>query len=206
MAILQPSNIGFAIGFVVYVAVRGRFAARTKSNEAMDRRVGLQEKILLPFVICTSLLFPLIYLLTPLFSFADYELPVWAHSCGVVLMVVGLWLFWRSHADLGLNWSPTLETRKGHEIVKHGVYRRIRHPMYSGIFLFSIAQGLLLNNWLAGWAVVFAFAVMYFLRTPKEEEMMIDQFGSAYTEYMAETGRLFPRMRQSASKDSKPAD
>ena len=134
MAILQPWNIVFAIEFLVYVSTRGRFAARAKSNESLDRRVGLQEKILLPFVISTSLLFPLIYLLTPLFSFADYELPAWVHSCGVVLMIVGLWLFWRSHDDLGLNWSPTLETRQGHEIIKHGVYRRIRHPMYSAIW------------------------------------------------------------------------
>lgn len=203
MTILQPWNIVFAIGFVVYVATRGRFAARTKNNESTDRRVGLQEKILLPFVISTSLLFPIIYLFTPLFSFADYELPVWAHTCGVVLMAGGLWIFWRSHADLGLNWSPTLETRKGHEIVKHGVYRRIRHPMYSGIWLFSIAQGLLLNNWLAGWSVVLSFSIMYFLRTPREEAMMIDHFGSDYTDYMAETDRLFPRIRRSSSEESK---
>lgn len=206
MAILQPKTIVFAAGFVVYVTTRGRFAADTKSNESMDRRVGLQEKILLPVVISTSLLFPLIYLLTPLFSFANYELPVWAHSCGVVLMIVGLWLFWHSHADLGLNWSPTLATRKGHEIVKHGVYRRVRHPMYSGIFLFSIAQGLLLDNWLAGWAVVVAFAVMYFLRTPQEEQMMIDHFGTDYSVYMSETGRLFPRLRQSTPEEARPSD
>lgn len=205
MAILQPWNIVFTIGFVVYVATRGRFAARTKGNESMDRRVGLQEKTLLPFVICTSLLFPIIYLFTPLFSFADYELSNAVHACGLVMMIVGLWLFWRSHVDLGLNWSPTLETRKGHEIIKHGVYRRIRHPMYSAIWLFSIAQGLILNNWLAGWAVVFAFAIMYFLRTPNEEEMMIDHFGSAYKDYMAETGRLFPRLRRSTASESKPA-
>lgn len=205
MAILQPWNIVFAIGFVVYVATRGKFAARTKGNESMDRRVGLREKMLLPVVICTSLLFPIIYLFTPLFSFADYELSNWVHSSGLVIMIVGLLLFWRSHVDLGLNWSPTLETRQGHEIIKHGVYCRIRHPMYSAIWLFSIAQALILNNWLAGWGVVLAFAVMYVLRTPKEEEMMIDHFGSAYKDYMAEPGRLFPRLRRLTSSESKPA-
>lgn len=121
-------------------------------------------------------------------------------------MLVGLWLFWRSHVDLGLNWSPTLETRQGHEIVKHGVYSRIRHPMYSAIWLFSIAQGLLLNNWLAGWSVVVSFSIMYVLRTPQEEAMMIDHFGDSYNEYMTETGRLFPRIRRATIHDSKPAD
>lgn len=204
MAILQPWNIVFAIGFAVYVMTRGRFAALVKDNESSDRRVGMQEKVLLPAMLVTGLLFPVIYLLTPLFSFADYELPNWVHACGLAIMLAGLWLFWRSHADLGANWSPTLETRRGHEIIKHGVYRRIRHPMYSAIWLFSLAQGLLLDNWLAGWSVVVAFTLMYCLRTPHEEAMMMDHFGDAYKDYMAETGRLFPRIRPSIPDDSKP--
>ena len=205
MSILQPWNIVFFIGFVAYCVIRGRFAHSTKSNENIERRVETSEMVLLPAMLVTSLLFPVLYLFTPLFSFANYELPHWVHSCGLLSMIVGLWLFWRSHVDLGVNWSPTLETRKGHEIVRHGVYARIRHPMYSAIWLFSIAQALLLNNWLAGWGVVLAFALMYFLRTPNEEQMMIDHFGSAYKDYMTETGRLFPRVRQSTSSDSKQA-
>ena len=194
MSVLQPWNIVFVVGFVVYVVTRGRFARRTKDNESMERRIGLQEMVLLPAMLITSLLFPVIYLFTPLFSFANYELPDWIHWCGLATMVAGLWLFWRSHADLGLNWSATVELRKGHAVIKHGVYRRIRHPMYAAIWLFSIAQALLLNNWLAGWAVVCAFALMYVLRTPVEERMMRDKFGEDYEDYMAQTGRIFPRV------------
>jgi hypothetical protein len=94
VAILQPWNMVFAVGFVVYVATRGKFAAGTKGNESLDRRVGLQEKILLPVVISTSLLFPILYLMTPLFSFADYELPDWGtcvwpgpHGCRTVAVL-----------------------------------------------------------------------------------------------------------------------
>lgn len=203
MAILEPWNIVFAVGFVIYVVTRGMFAPIVKNNESADRRVDLQEKVLLPAMLISGLLFPVVYLFTPLFGFANYDLPNWAHICGLICMVSGLWLFWRSHADLGVNWSPTLETRKGHEIIKHGVYRRIRHPMYAAIWLFSIAQGLLLDNWFAGWMVVVAFTLMYFLRTPREEAMLIDHFGDAYKECMAETGRLFPRIRQSTPPDLK---
>jgi protein-S-isoprenylcysteine O-methyltransferase Ste14 len=192
VAISQPWNIVFTIGFVVYVTTRGKFATLTKHNQPINRRVGLHDRALLAGMVVTSLLFPVIYLLTPLFSFADYKLPVWVHSGGVVLMVFGLWLFWRPHVDLGLNWSATLETRRGHELVRHGVYRRVRHPMYAAIWLFSLAQALLLDNWLAGWAVVMTFCVMYFVRLPNEEAMMLSTFGKAYEDYMSETGRLFP--------------
>ncbi len=50
-------------------------------------------------------------------------------------MVAALWLFWRSHADLGRNWSQAFELRKGHELITHGVYRVVRHPMYAAIWL-----------------------------------------------------------------------
>ena len=74
-------------------------------------------------------------------------------------MLLSLWLFWRSHADLGKNWSVSLEVRQGHQLIKHGVYRSIRHPMYASIWLWCLAQGLLLENWLAGWYALVAFAL-----------------------------------------------
>jgi protein-S-isoprenylcysteine O-methyltransferase Ste14 len=115
---------------------------------------------------------------------------------GAVIMVISLWVFWRSHADLGQNWSVSLEIREGHHLVTRGVYRYVRHPMYASIWLWGIAQGMMLQNWLAGWSVVPVFAVMYFLRTPREEQMMCETFGEQYREYMRRTGRLLPRMRR----------
>ena len=93
------------------------------------------------------------------------------------------------------NWSVSLEIRDGHQLVTNGVYRLIRHPMYSSFWLWGIAQGTLLQNWLAGWVFLVAFALMYFLRTPRVEEMMSERFGDEYREYKSRTGRLIPRVR-----------
>ena len=194
MSILEPWNIVFFVGFVIYVVTRGIFASQAKSNERIDQRVDIFEKTLLPAMLISGLLFPVLYLFTPLLSFANYDLPQWIHWVGLVIILPALWLFWRSHVDLGKNWSPTLEMRKGHSIIRRGVYRRIRHPMYAAIWLFSIAQALLLDNWLAGWTVVLVFTGMYFVRTPREEQMMRDHFGKDYEKYMAQTGRLLPRL------------
>ena len=191
---IQPWNLVFLIGFIVYVCIRGVFRQRTKSNENVVSRADALEKILMAVVIPGGLLLPIIYLFTPWLAFADYHLPAFAPWCGAILMVAALWLFYRSHADLGQNWSVTLELRKGHQLVKQGVYRSIRHPMYASIWLWCIAQGLLLENWLAGWYPLPAFALMYFVRTPREEEMMCEYFGQEYRDYMRETGRLFPRL------------
>ena len=67
--------------------------------------------------------------------------------------------------------------------------------MYASTWLWGIAQALLLQNWLAGLSALIAFAPMYFLRTPREEEMMGESFGQDYRDYMAQTGRLVPRIR-----------
>lgn len=196
----QPWNVVFLIGFIAYMGIRGVFERRTCGMAKTVRQVDACERILLGLVISTSLLLLVLFLFTPLLSFADDRLPEFAPWCGVVFMGLAIWLFWRSHADLGLNWSVTLELRKDHQLVTRGVYRLIRHPMYASIWLFSLAQGLLLENWLAGWSVFMAFGVMYFVRTPRKVQMMCEFFGDEYRDYMRQTGRLVPRF--AAKKDA----
>ena len=104
-------------------------------------------------------------------------------------------MFWRSHSDLGQNWSISLELRKGHELVTRGVYAAVRHPMYAAILLWDVGQGLLIENWLAGWSALATFAIMCIIRIPREEQMMCGFFGDGYRNYMRATGRLFPRLR-----------
>ena len=194
MGILQPWNIVFFVLFVAYVSIRGHFIKKSKQAETVLDKVDLLERILFVPTAISSMALPVIYLFTPFLFFADYELPNWVRGLGVLMMAIGLWLFWKSHTDLGLCWSPTLEIRKEHKVVKDGLYRRVRHPMYSAIFLVCIGQGLILNNWLAGWAVLVFFGLLYALRVRREEQMMINQFGDEYKNYMTETWRLFPRL------------
>lgn len=191
----HPWNLVFLSGFIVYVGIRHVFITRTKENEKVIRRVDSLEKVLMAIVFVGSLLLPVIYLFTPFLAFADYQLPAFAPWSGSVIMLAALWLFWRSHADLGMNWSMTLELRKDHQMISHGIYRSIRHPMYAAIWLFGIAQALLLPNWVAGLSALVTFAPLYFLRTPREEQMMSGSFGDAYLNYMRQTGRVFPRLK-----------
>jgi protein-S-isoprenylcysteine O-methyltransferase Ste14 len=187
---LSPSEIVFAAGFAAYVAIRGVFIERTKANAKMLERSSGAERPLLLAVFAGNLLVPLVYLLTPWLAFADVALPAGLWSCGVAVLAAALWRFWRAHVDLGANWSQAVELRKGHELVTHGVYRRVRHPMYGAILLFGLAQGMLLHNWLAGWSALATFVPLYLMRAPREERMMLEFFGEAYRDYMRRTRRL----------------
>ena len=187
-------KIVYMIGFLSSFFIRIPHQRENKNNKIADDRKTFQEKLLLLLVGIGMVLLPLLYVLTPLLDFANYTLPIWANIIGIFAFAMGIWLFWRSHHDLGKNWSPTLEVREGHTLVSDGIYKNIRHPMYTSIWLWAIAQFLLLNNWLAGSAAIVSFGIMYVLRVGNEEKMMLDQFGEEYLHYMQQTGRLLPKL------------
>lgn len=139
-------------------------------------------------------LIPIIYAATNWLDFANYTLPAWAGWLGVLILAGGLFVFWRAHLDLGVNWSPTLEIREKHELITRGIYGLIRHPMYASQWLWVIAQPLLLQNWIAGWLNLPAFAAFYFLRVGAEEQLMLEQFGDQYRSYMQRVGAVFPKL------------
>lgn len=183
----------YFIGLISIFSVRLWYRWKARNTEIVINRRTPLEMALLALAFVGMLLIPLVYGLTPLLDFADYLLSPWAGWMGVVVFVAALWLLWRSHADLGRNWSATLVVRKEHQLITSGVYKPIRHPMYAAILLWGLAQPLLLHNWIAGWSHLVTFLPLYLLRVPHEEAMMREQFGEAYQAYMERTGRIVPR-------------
>ena len=135
---------------------------------------------------------PALYVFGDAFAFAAY--PLWPGQAwlGTAVGAAALWMFRRTHNDLGRNWSVTLEIREHHSLVTHGVYSRVRHPMYTAFWAWAAAQALLLPNWFAGFAGIVGFGVLFFLRVPHEERMMIQTFGDEYRRYMQQTWRVLP--------------
>lgn len=87
-----------------------------------------------------------------------------------------------------------LEIKEGHRLVRTGIYRKIRHPMDAHSRIFVIAQGFVLANALVLVFGVLAWGLLYFHRVPKEEAMLIAEFGDEYRDYMRETGRVIPKL------------
>jgi protein-S-isoprenylcysteine O-methyltransferase Ste14 len=140
----------------------------------------------------TGFFIPLIWLVSPVLSFAEYRLRPGTLVAGVICFVIGLWLFYKSHADLGTNWSITLELRERHRLITQGVYRQVRHPMYSALVLYSMGYAFVIPNWVAGPSNLVAFAILFSLRLHAEEQMMSEAFGDEYATYAARTKRLVP--------------
>lgn len=184
----------FILGIIAEIVIRAPYNRRRQQTQVATDRVSIQEKVLLGLLFLGMFVLPMIYIFTDWLAFADYELPEWLGIGGILLLLLALWLFWRAHADLGRNWSPSLQIMEQHTLVTGGIYRVIRHPMYASQWLFVLAQLLLLQNWIAGLANLLVFIPFYWLRVPLEEQMMIEQFGAAYRAYIAQTGRILPRL------------
>lgn len=178
-------------GSIGMVAIRAPHGHRSRGIKVVKSRKGTLETVLLTLA-WIGFFLPLIWVATPVLAFADYPLRPIPFFAGVACIALGLWFLYRSHADLGTNWSITLEVREQHRLVTQGVYRRIRHPMYLALLLYSIGQALVLPNWLAGPSYLVAFGLLFVLRVGPEERMMLEEFGKDYEAYMARTKRLVP--------------
>ena len=187
------SSFVFMAFTAAYLAIRGVFIRRARRQQKTDKG-DLRDRLLIALVGVGQIVLPLLFVWTPALGFADRAQPSTCLPLGVVAMAAGLWLFWRSHVDLGDNWSVTLEIDAKHRLVTRGVYRLVRHPMYTSFFVSGLGQALLLANWVAGPAALVAVAVLVLVRLPNEEAMMIEAFGDEYRDYMRRTGGVVPRL------------
>lgn len=190
---LSPPALVFVAFLAAYLSIRGVFMHRARRDKQVSR-ADARDRLLIASMGIGQIVLPLLFVWTPRLAFADRAQPAACTVLGVVAMASGLWLFWRSHADLGDSWSVTLELNADHRLVTRGVYRFVRHPMYASFFVSGLGQALLLANWVAGPSALVAVALLVLVRVPREEKMMIDQFGDEYRDYMRRTGGLVPRL------------
>ncbi len=111
---------------------------------------------------------------------------------GVALTVAGIafaiWARWH----LGENWSATVTLKEGHELINTGPYRRIRHPIYTGMLLAFVGTALALGEYRALIAVGIVL-VAFYAKAKKEERFLAQEFGEKFREHSRRTGMFLPR-------------
>ena len=182
----------WCIGVVGWFVIRYPHARRARRVAKVQTADRTRELALMTISAAGLGIVPAIYVFTDLLGFADYPLHPWQPYLGAAVFAAALWLFRRTHKELGRNWSVTLEVREQHALITSGVYQFVRHPMYSAFWLWAMAQALLLPNWIAGFAGAVGFGTLFFLRVGREEALMIETFGEQYRTYMDRTWRVLP--------------
>lgn len=184
---------GYCIVFLIWFGARGCYRHQAVQHPAKSQvRPGFESFLVaLNFIGMTVL--PLLAVFTPFLDALAFALPDPVRFIILVILAFSIWLFIAVHRDLGKNWSMILEIKEGHHLVKTGIYKKIRHPKYAHFWIWVVAQGFVLANGLVLAFGIAAWGLLYFLRVPREEEMLITEFGDGYRDYMNETGRVIPK-------------
>lgn len=117
--------------------------------------------------------------------------PLLLRVAGTAIYTIGLLTAIAARVQLGKNWS-NIETGRvldDQEVVSKGVYRFIRHPIYTGDLLLLLGLQLSLNSWL--FLGVFVLAPVVMLKAIREEQMLAEEL-SGYESYRAKTKRFIP--------------
>lgn len=145
--------------------------------------------------------FPLtIYLLTR-FTGLDREYVsanLWSTLLGVgetgmlVSMIFGYTLLFTGVGVFFNGWRQVHRARKEHELVTDGMYRFVRHPQYTGLFLALFGEGIV--HWPTLFSVgLFPVIVFAYYRLARHEERgLLEEFGDAYREYQRRVPMFMP--------------
>jgi len=181
--------------YAVFFGVRIRYRVESARREPERRqRLGNWASRILVIAILGYFASIALYLLDAQWaSWARLALPSWLRWLGAAGAAASVFLVAWAHRTLGRQYAAEFAIQKEHVLITTGPYARTRHPMYTGLNMFSISLAVMSSNLL----LIF-FAVLVAVPFPwiaeEEERMLLETFGEEYREYMRRTGRFFPKI------------
>ncbi len=179
---------------MLLVSAGFRHRARQATGTVPRRQEGgamLAARMLVALPLFGGLLLYVLY--PPWMTWAQVLLPAWLRWLGVTLVLAAPPLLVWVMRSLGPNVTETVLLKENHNLVTHGPYRRVRHPLYATALLFLVGASLLAANAFIGGMTAVAAAGVVFYIIPREEAALLERFGGAYRAYRQRTGRLLPK-------------
>jgi protein-S-isoprenylcysteine O-methyltransferase Ste14 len=115
----------------------------------------------------------------------------WVFLLGLLVVAAGLGLTVWARVRLGGNWSGTVTLKEGHELVRSGPYRYVRHPIYTGLLVAFAGSAIARGEWRGIVAFALAFAALW-RKAKLEDRWLGDAFGADYARYRADVAALIP--------------
>jgi protein-S-isoprenylcysteine O-methyltransferase Ste14 len=114
----------------------------------------------------------------------------WLEGIGLAVFLLGLALAVWARVYLGGNWGMPMSQKVDPELVTTGPYRKVRHPIYSGIILAMIGTTIAVSlYWLVA---VIAIGAYFIYSATVEERYMAERFPDSYPGYKRSTKMLIP--------------
>jgi protein-S-isoprenylcysteine O-methyltransferase Ste14 len=100
-----------------------------------------------------------------------------------------IWARWH----LGENWSVMVTLKEEHELIRSGPYRRIRHPIYTGMLVAFAGTAVALGEYRGLIALGLALTNFY-AKARREERFLTKEFGEKFQEHAKQTGMFLPKL------------
>ena len=140
--------------------------------------------------------FVLFYLLIR-FKIGQLELPeiymYFLKPLGLIIVILGCYVNIKGRVVLGRNWANQVTIYSDQTLIKTGVYRYIRHPLYGSLIWMFYGACLVYPNYLAFLCNSIIFVPFMYYRAKQEEKLLMEQFDE-YKYYKKTTGMLFPKL------------
>jgi protein-S-isoprenylcysteine O-methyltransferase Ste14 len=128
----------------------------------------------------------------------------WRLAMAVACFAAGSALSWGAARALGRHWRIEAGLNTDHELVQHGIYGVVRHPIYTSMFLVVVGTGLILGPLYLLPVSVLLYVVGTFIRVRFEESLLAERFGEEFWEYRRGVGAYVPMLGRRKRASEKP--
>ncbi|NND62436.1 MAG: isoprenylcysteine carboxylmethyltransferase family protein [Flavobacteriaceae bacterium] len=124
-------------------------------------------------------------------NLGDLHLLGWIKTVFITLTGFGLLVILFGIINLNENLSPFPTPKRNATLISHGIYKYVRHPIYSGLIISMFSYALVSESIFRIISATLLLLVFYF-KSDYEEKKLVERFDE-YDDYKKVTGRFFPK-------------
>lgn len=185
---LRIATIFILVGWRVYWEIMARTAQKTKPAEKKKKTffyLFQKHALTFPIAIVVFQLIGLPILVAPISEFGLY--------IGFSMVLVGAFISIHARKILADNWTHAFDyqVKAKHELIISGIYKFIRHPIYTGMIVCFVGAEIVAQSYLFIPLFIVMLSWAYF-QGKSEEKILVNHFGVQYEKYMKDSKMLIP--------------
>ena len=119
----------------------------------------------------------------------SFQLIGFVKYIGAIISLIGFVVILVAILQLNKNLTPFPTPKDSGELINTGLYKFVRHPIYSGIFLGSFGIALYTGSyWQLGIAIT--LLILFYFKSNYEESLLIQKY-TDYNQYIKKTRKFF---------------